>query len=92
MAKIDLEEGILEEGIHRELGDARKRVIDDQLALFEKMRARGNIDGIKQSAADIKRGNKEISTVSEIKQLDVDSMTPIEALNKLVSIKNKLHD
>jgi DNA mismatch repair protein MutS len=71
---VDLEEGVLEAGIEKELSDARKRTSDDQLALFERMQRKIN----------------EHPAVDEIKQLDMDQMTPLEALNKLASIKKKL--
>lgn len=62
---VDLEEGVMEEGIQNQLTDSRKRVAKDQLQLFER-------------------------TVGSLKNLDVNSLTPIEALNTLASMKEKL--
>lgn len=70
---VDLEEGVLEQGIQKELTDANKRVPEDQLKIFED------------------RGHQKLHpTVEELKKLNLDAMTPIDALNTLAALKKKI--
>ncbi|MFA5829038.1 MAG: DNA mismatch repair protein MutS [Candidatus Gracilibacteria bacterium] len=69
----DLEEGVLEAGIQKELTDASKRVAPGQTEIFEQGRIHQEI--------------KPNPAIEELKKLDLNSMTPIEALNALAALK-----
>jgi len=71
---IDLEEGSHQSAIQAELEDATKRVPQDQMPLFEK-----------QQMAD----RQQRSLAEELQKIDVNSLTPIEALNRIVELKKK---
>ncbi len=80
---IDLEEGILEKGIASELGDFSKRVPNSQLAL--------GLSADEQS--DLRNHgtlNKVDPAIEELKNINLNSLTPLEALNRLSEIKKNL--
>lgn len=76
----DLEEGVLESGIQKELSDANKRVPEAQMQhpLLVEESARTH-ESIKKDA-----------TLEELRNVDLNALTPLEALNKLASIKKNL--
>lgn len=76
----DLEEGVLESGIQKELIDANKRVPEAQMQhpLLVEESARTH-ESIKKDA-----------TLEELRNVDLNALTPLEALNKLASIKKNL--
>lgn len=76
----DLEEGVMESGIQKELADANKRVPESQLQhplLIEE--SERTHESIKTNA-----------TLEELRNVDLNALTPLEALNKLASIKKNL--
>ncbi len=79
---VDLEEGILEAGIQKELTDAMKRPSKDQMEIF-------GDEPIKLEQKREHQQIKENPAVEELKKLDLNAITPLEALNKLVELKNK---
>lgn len=83
---IDLEEGVLEKGIANELGDATKRVPDSQLALGLKS---DETEG--REHGGVGKGVLERDpAIEELKNIDLNSLTPLEALNRLNEIKKNL--
>lgn len=79
---VDLEEGIVEAGIQKELTDAMKRPSKDQMEIF-------GDETIKLEQRREHQQIKENPAVEELKKLDLNAITPLEALNKLVELKNK---
>ncbi len=79
---VDLEEGIVEAGIQKELTDAMKRPSKDQMEIF-------GDEPIKLEQRREHQQIKENPAVEELKKLDLNAITPLEALNKLVELKNK---
>ncbi|MFO0780282.1 MAG: DNA mismatch repair protein MutS [Candidatus Gracilibacteria bacterium] len=83
---IDLEEGSHQAAIQAELDDTTKRVPADQTALFERQ----------HQPVDHKEP-LPISpllhpAVEELQKLDINSLTPIEALNRIAELQKKSHD
>lgn len=74
----DLEEGVMESGIAKELHDSTKRVPDDQMALGLEVVSRANEELNRQHSA-LKR---------ELERIDTNNMTPLEALKRLDELKN----
>lgn len=72
----DLEEGVLESGIKNELNDANKRVPSEQIQ--------------HPLLAEDAAPDRTHSAIKELKEIDLNVMTPIEALNRLASIKENL--
>jgi DNA mismatch repair protein MutS len=73
---VDLEEGVMENGIKKELDDPSKWVPEAQMPLFEKA----------QREHQSIRGN---AIFEELQQMDINTLTPIEALNKIAELKKK---
>jgi len=76
----DLEEGVMESGIQKELADANKRIPESQLQhplLIEE--SERTHESIKTNA-----------TLEELRNVDLNALTPLEALNKLASIKKNM--
>lgn len=73
---VDLEEGVLEQGIQKELNDPTKRVTKNQLGIFEN----GSEDQI------IERQQKSLAShpaLEDLKKMDINNLTPMEALKVL---------
>lgn len=83
----DLEEGVLEQGIHQELNDATKRVPEDQLGMFSARVDAEDMAQREQRPLQILPKNKALE---ELETLDVNHMTPLEALQKLAEIQKKM--
>jgi len=81
---VDLEEGVMENGIKKELNDSTKRVPEEQMPLFHKA-ARGE-SGSPEREHQAIRGN---AIFEELQQVDINTLTPIEALNKIAELKKK---
>jgi DNA mismatch repair protein MutS len=71
---IDLEEGSHQSAIQAELDDPTKRVPADQMPLFERQQR------------DVKRD----SAVETLKNVDINALSPLEALNLIAQIKGKI--
>lgn len=77
---IDLEEGVHESAIQKELRDSTKRIPNGQMGIFQS-------EELSQRDA---QSLKKLGAVDELQNLDLDSLTPLQALNKLNEIKKKL--
>lgn len=80
----DLEEGVLEEGIHAQL----KRPAENQLEIFDQSKAiftedESGFQRIQQSLA----AQSSHPALEELEKLDVNNLTPLEALNTLEKLK-----
>lgn len=75
----DLEEGSHQAAIQAELEDPAKRIPKDQMPLFERQ----------QRPLDTPRNNK---VMEELQKIDVNSLTPIEALNRIAELQKKSSD
>jgi DNA mismatch repair protein MutS len=81
---VDLEEGILENGIRKELDDTTKRVPEDQVKMFDETPETRAVESERRQ-----RAIRDNSIVEEIKNMDINAITPIEALNKIAELKKK---
>ncbi len=82
----DLEEGVLEKGIANELRDATKRVPESQLALG----LRTDEPEFREHGMIGKDVLERDPAIEELKNIDLNSLTPLEALNRLNEIKKNL--
>ncbi len=73
---VDLEEGSHQAAIQAELEDPTKRIPSDQMPLFERQ----------QRLPDKPQTHK---VVEELQKIDVNSLTPIEALNRIAELKKQ---
>lgn len=82
---VDLEEGVHESAIQKELTDSTKRVPANQISMgwSEKTVVDENV-----STRLAERGHVKLR--DELDKLDVNDLTPMEALNKLNELKNLL--
>lgn len=71
---VDLEEGSHQTAIQRELDDSTKRAPPDQIPLFERQQHH-----LQQQAPH--------PALEELQKIDVNSLTPIEALNRIAELK-----
>jgi DNA mismatch repair protein MutS len=69
----DLEEGILESGIEKEIRDTRKQDDELQMHIFEE-----------------KLPERKQAAIKELENLDLNNLTPIEALRKLDEFKKQI--
>jgi DNA mismatch repair protein MutS len=76
---VDLEEGSHQAAIQAELEDPTKRIPSDQMPLFERQ----------QRPLDPPPMHK---VVEELQKIDVNSLTPIEALNRIAELKKQSSD
>ncbi|MCD6109778.1 DNA mismatch repair protein MutS [bacterium] len=76
----DLEEEVVEKGIQRRLDDPKKKRSEDQMDLF----------GNSALLEEFERKTKGLKLLKEkLDNLDIDKLTPLEALNKLNELKKK---
>lgn len=73
---VDLEEGSHQAAIQAELEDPTKRIPSDQMPLFKRQ----------QRLPDKPQNHK---VVEELQKIDVNSLTPIEALNRIAELKKQ---
>jgi len=81
----DLEEGVHESAIQKELSDSTKRVHTDQLAIDMSDADFGKINHERQHEPV-----KKDPTIEELKGINLNELTPLEALNKLNELKKNL--
>ncbi len=82
---VDLEEGSHQAAIQAELEDATKRIPEDQMPLFERQQK-----NIEQQRVLEQKPAQNHPAVDELQKIDVNSLTPIEALNRIAELKKKL--
>ena len=83
----DLEEGVLEDGIKKELEDPTKRVPENQLGIFA---GAGAGTGAGAQAEVDPTTERKHAAIKDLENLNIDGLTPLEALNALASIRKKL--
>lgn len=76
----DLEEEVVDKTIQQNLRDPKKRIVENQMDLF----------GNAQLLEEFERKTKGLNKMKEeLDQIDINSLTPLEALQKLDELKRK---